>query len=122
TYSINPADSVGTKIYTHNEENFNPDLIDFKAMNIDIKRRYRYKEIGEEKILGKTCQIIQLENGEMNITSKYWLYKFIPLKMEIKILRHLSTYTATKFEENIKIDEHQFDLPSKIKLIKVSNK
>lgn len=122
SYSINPADDLGTKLYTENGDAFNPDLIDFKGLNMVIKKRYHYKELKKDKVLGRDCQVVQVENGEMNIAAKYWLYKFIPLKIEVKIMGSISTFTAIKFEENIPIDVHTFDLPKKLRMIKVKNR
>lgn len=121
TYFINPGDSVGTKMYTKYEDQFNPDQFDFKEFPLHLKKRYRYKELGTETILGRACQMVQLEDGEMNIKGKYWLYKYIPLKMEIRIMNHTSTYKAVSFDENAKVDPHEFDLPAKIEIVKVAN-
>lgn len=121
TYFINPGDSVGTKMYTKHEDQFNPDQFDFKELPLHMKQRFRYKEIGSGKILNRDCKMVQLENGEMNIRGKYWLYKYIPLKMEITIMNHTSTYTAVSFDENAVIDPHAFDLPAKIEIVKVAN-
>lgn len=57
---------------------------------MELKNRYNYKELGTEVILNRTCQIVSLYNKEMKIKAKYWLYKFIPLKMEITIINHTS--------------------------------
>ncbi len=122
TYYINPTDSVGTKLYTENGDQFNPDLIDFKGLGMELKNRYNYKELGTEVILNRTCQIVSLYNKEMKIKAKYWLYKFIPLKMEITIINHTSYIVAKQFEENVEVDKKNFEIPKKINLVKVSNK
>lgn len=118
-YSINPVDSVGTKTYSRFEDNFNPDMIDIKSLNDVLKRQYHYEEKGVESILGRKCKIVSLENREMNVSVRYWIYKYLPLKMEIKIMRDISVIEAESFEENKAIDPEIFAIPKKIKFVKV---
>ncbi len=63
------------------------------------------KKIGKEKILGYECDVWQIPSG------KQWIYKGIPLKLEMTIMGITTTNTATEAKFNIDVPDKYFNLP-----------
>jgi len=63
------------------------------------------KKIGKEKILGYECDVWEIPGG------KQWIYKGIPLKLEMTIMGITTTNTATEAKFNIDVPDKYFKLP-----------
>jgi len=63
------------------------------------------KKTGKEKILGYECDVWEIPGG------KQWIYKGIPLKLEMTMMGITTTNTATEAKFNIDVPEKYFKLP-----------
>jgi hypothetical protein len=63
------------------------------------------KQVGTEKILGYTCDVWEIPGG------KQWIYKGIPLKLQMTIMGVTTTNQATEAKFNINVPDKHFILP-----------
>ena len=63
------------------------------------------KIIGEEKVLGYTCELWKIPGG------KEWAYKGIALRLEMTVMGVKSTMEATSAKFNIAVPDKYFELP-----------
>jgi hypothetical protein len=63
------------------------------------------KIVGQESILGYTCDIWDGLGG------KQWIYKGLPLKIEVSMMGITTTTVATKANFNINVSDKYFQLP-----------
>ena len=68
------------------------------------------KKIGEEAVLGKTCQVWDIQS----LKAKNWVWKNIALKAESGLGGMTTTITAVRVEENAKIPVEKFKIPDGI--------
>lgn len=113
TYSINLDEKKGTKTA-------NKDLMEMMG-NMNQKEAEEYglkvmeqlggRKLGDEMFFGKMCEVYEIEK----LGSKVWSYKWIPLKMEIKLIGNV-VYEAIKFEENVSVPSDKFKVPDGIEV------
>ena len=63
------------------------------------------KKIGKEKILGYNCDIWEIPGG------KQWIYKGVPLKLQVSMMGITTTTTATNAKFNVNVPDKYFKLP-----------
>ena len=63
------------------------------------------KKIGTGKVLGYTCDVWQIPGG------KQWIYKGVPLKLEMTLMGITTTNEATEAKFNVSVPDKYFDLP-----------
>jgi hypothetical protein len=63
------------------------------------------KKVGQEKILGYTCDVWEIPGG------KQWIYKGIPLKLQMTVMGITTTNEATSAEFNKSVPDKYFKLP-----------
>jgi len=80
----------------------------------EMLKRMGGKIIGEEKILGKKCDIWKA------LGVKVWLWKGLPLKVSSKMLGIKRYSEATEIKVDVKIDDSMFKVPEGIKIIDYS--
>jgi len=64
------------------------------------------KKIGTGKILGYTCDIWKIPGG------KQWIYKGVPLKLEMTLMGITTTNEAVEAKFNVSVPDKYFDLPN----------
>jgi len=69
----------------------------------DILDSFGGKMVGEEKFMGKECEIMEV------MGRKSWLYKGITLKAEGSMMGVVNNEVATKIEENIDVPASRFE-------------
>ncbi|MFC1745670.1 hypothetical protein ACFL35_16885 [Candidatus Riflebacteria bacterium] len=104
-YSINLNKKTGIK----NKKVLTP----IKNIDADMKR-YRAKKTGSGSILGRKCDIWEI-NMKM-AKNKTWMWKNIPLKTVVKTMGKTMSTAAIKIEENVVIPEDKFKIPAGIKI------
>lgn len=89
-------------------------------LNLDEKtiKKNKIKEAGEEVVAGKTCKKYEYKVMMMGqpISATAWVYKGITLKTSIKTDFGDMGQTATKIEEDIKVDPAMFTIPEGVKI------
>ncbi len=63
------------------------------------------KKVGKEKVLGYNCDVWQIPGG------KQWIYKGLPLKLEMTLMGITTQTTATEAKFNINVPNKYFKLP-----------
>ena len=63
------------------------------------------KKVGKEKILGYTCDVWEIPGG------KQWIYKGIPLKLQMTVMGITTTNEATSAAFNKSVPDKYFKLP-----------
>lgn len=89
-------------------------------LNLDEKtiKKNKIKEAGEEVVAGKTCKKYEYKVMMMGqpISATAWVYKGITLKTSTKTDFGEMGQTATKIEEDIKVDPALFTIPEGVKI------
>lgn len=89
-------------------------------LNLDEKtiKKNKIKEAGEEIVAGKTCKKYEYKVMMMGqpISATAWVYKGITLKTSTKTDFGDMGQTATKIEEDIKVDPAMFTIPEGVKI------
>lgn len=89
-------------------------------LNLDEKtiKKNKIKEAGEEVVAGKTCKKYEYKVMMMGqpISATAWVYKGITLKTSTKTDFGDMGQTATKIEEDIKVDPAMFTIPEGVKI------
>jgi hypothetical protein len=72
------------------------------------------KIIGDEKVLGRKCIVIELPDpsGQSGMKSRIWYYNGVPLKMK----NDFYDMEAVDIQENVTIPDDRFEVPSGIKM------
>ena len=63
------------------------------------------EKVGKETILGYSCDVWKIPGG------KQWIYKGVPLKLEMKIMGITTTNTATEAKFDVNVPDKYFELP-----------
>ncbi|MGB9702255.1 MAG: hypothetical protein ACPL1A_05945 [Candidatus Kapaibacteriota bacterium] len=113
TYNIDLDKKEGTKIANKEIEELMKSLQgkDLEEIGRKMLEKLNAKKIGNETFLGKNCEVWEIQK----LSSKVWLYKYIPLKTISNIMGTI-TIEATKFEENVSIPADKLKVPSGIKI------
>ena len=77
-------------------------------------KAYDAVKIGQEKILGKKCDVYEMRKLA---NSKVWIYKNIPLKTETNMMGMSFNMVATSFKENASVAHSKFEVPSDVKIV-----
>ena len=89
-------------------------------LNLDEKtiKKNKIKEAGAEVVAGKTCKKYEYKVMIMGqpISATAWVYKGITLKTSTKTDFGDMGQTATKIEEDIKVDPAMFTIPEGVKI------
>lgn len=84
-----------------------PEGGDLEKVGEEIMINMGGKKIGSETLLGKKCEIWEIEK----LMSKIWVWKSIPLKSEIKMMGMNITQIAISVEVDINISADKFKIP-----------
>lgn len=101
----------GTAFKTSNEEyqeiskEITEDMTEaeIEQMGQDIIDALGGERLGNEKFLGKNCEVLKV------MMAKVWIYKGIPLKTEAKVMGITANEVATEIKENISIPASTFE-------------
>jgi hypothetical protein len=86
------------------------------AKQFNKEMNAKSKEIGEEKIAGKPCKIIEttMDMGGMKSTTRTWTWKRFILKSEAEVMGTKTVEVATNVKEKAKIPPGTFTVPRDI--------
>lgn len=109
-YIINNIDKEYSTINAEESEDYGSNIND----DLDLEA---YNKIGQEKILGKNCDILiyEGEDEEGKITNKIWMWKGLILKSEISMEMEgllVSTQMEAKEIKTGNVDQNAFKVPS----------
>lgn len=110
-YSYSPIKKKGTKTVITDDS---PDNINFNDLTKEMADRFHLKKDGTAEILGKTCDVYQMEMPKEHIKGTYYIWKGIPMKVTTSLAGMTVAMEAEKIEENAVIDPKLFELPKDI--------
>ena len=119
-YSINLIDGTGVKTndsYYTSRQDLMGDMTqeEQEEFGKDVFESLGGEITGEEKILGKTCEIVSV------LGSQSWVYKGISLKSDTKVLGIKNLEEAISFDEGIKFPKNLLTPPEGIEIEDLSN-
>ncbi len=88
--------------------------LNFRQLTDEITRQWNLKEKGTETFLGKECTRYSVDNKEYNMKGEYWVWKGIPLKMELEMATSRMVMEAVSVTENADIPADRFEIPGDI--------
>ena len=88
--------------------------LNFRQLTEEVTRQWNLKEKGTETFLGKECFRYSVDNKEYNMKGEYWVWKGIPLKMELEMATSKIVMEAVSVAENADIPAVRFEIPKNI--------
>ncbi|MGE0019677.1 MAG: hypothetical protein AB7S72_08440 [Draconibacterium sp.] len=111
TWQWVPGEKSGSKVHNKMLEDMLADPnFDIKKFSEETMKSLGFEKTGTEVVSGKTCDVYK---GMMGATS--WIWNFIPVKTEVKLLGTKQVMTATKIEIDASIPGSEFDIPGDVK-------
>lgn len=110
-YSWQSGAKTGTK-FKLDESRFDPNNLDFSKMTEEMRKKMNFKEEGTESVKGKECKVASFTTEQMQ--GKVWMWKQIPMKMEMSIVGKTVTSTLKHLEEDPGLAANIFDVPADI--------
>lgn len=109
-YNFDPVKKTGSKIAA------SPGAanIDFENLTEEMQEKMKLKEEGNETCQGKSCVKWSIDNNEMNMKGFYWVWKGIPLKVDLNMGTSKMLMEASSLRENAKIMAEKFEIPADI--------
>lgn len=86
--------------------------MDFSNLTEEWKAKYHYKDEGTETIDGKECKVGSYEVESFR--GKIWMWKQIPVRMELTMSGKSITTNVKNIQENPSIPAGTFDVPSDV--------
>ncbi len=94
-----------------------PDGGDLEKVGEEMMINMGGKKIGTESLLGKECDIWEIEK----LMSKVWVWKSIPLKSEVNMMGMNITQIATNVEVDIDVSADKFKIPEGVVFKDIGN-
>jgi hypothetical protein len=92
--------------------------INYETLSDELKKQFKYTELGKETILGKECNKISVE-VQPGATAILCHYKGIPMRSEANVMGTKIVTDVTELEENINIPADKFNIPSDVTFLDV---
>lgn len=123
-YTIDLVEKTGTKMKVNDALAMTDEMTagysdaQLQQAGEEIMNQFEAKDAGTGTLLGRTCNIMQIEK----LKSKVWTYKKITLKSETAMGGIMGSVNeeATKMEENIVVPASTFKVPAGIEIQDVS--
>lgn len=112
-YSVNLATNTGTKTRNNLFDGMSEN--EKKEMGLEMMKKMGGKKIGQEKVLGKTCDVWEIPSAG----SKTWLWNWIPLKTEVNMGGMKLVYEARKISTTF--DPAKLNKPDNVKYSDMGN-
>lgn len=110
-YSWQTGAKTGSK-FKLDESKFDPNNMDFSRMSEEMRKKLNYKDEGTETVNGKECKVASFSAEQM--TGKVWMWKQIPIKMEMSVVGKTVTATLKSLDENPSFADGTFAVPADI--------
>ncbi len=114
TYKIDLKSKTGTKIKTPylDEMKQAAGSEDLTVVGERIMKKMGGKIIGQEVLLGKRCDIWEIES----VGTKSWVWEWITLKTEVKFMGNSILVKAVKVDVNTSLPSNTFDIPEGVSI------
>ncbi len=110
-YSWSNLAKTGNK-FKLDASNFDPANTDFSKLTDEMRKKLNYKDLGTETVNGKDCKVASFTTEQMQ--GKIWMWKQVPVKMEMSMMGKVITTNVKDINENPNIPAGIFDVPSDI--------
>ena len=111
TYVINWESGTAVKMKTPLYNMF-PKGTDLKNAGEKLMRNMGAEKTGTGTVLGKECNIWEIKKAG----TKLWIWKSIPLKVEVKMMGIEMNQEATSVETDVNVPAGKFEIPKNIKI------
>lgn len=91
-----------------------PNRLNFSQISDEVTKAWNLREHGKESFLDRECIRYSVDNKEYNVKGDYWVYKGIPLKMELEMATSRMVMEAVSLTENAEIPVGRFEIPADI--------
>jgi hypothetical protein len=119
TYTLNMNEKTGTKIKTVvNEEEIDPNNMDFENMSDEIKTKYKIVEKGNQDFAGKNCKVFGMTIEGQD--ASFFVWNNIPLKYEMSQNNMRMIMKAVRIEENPSFPAGIFEIPVDFKIEEIN--
>lgn len=102
---------TGNKIKI-DDTKFDPTKTDFSKLSDEMKKKTNFKEEGTEVLDGRTCKVGSFNTEQMK--GKIWMWKQIPVQMEMDIMGKTITSKLKSLQENVSIPASTFEVPTDV--------
>ena len=116
-YSWQTGAKKGNK-FKLDESRFDPSNTDFSKLSEEMRKKLNYKDEGTETVNGKECKVASFSSEQMK--GKVWMWKQVPVKMEMSIVDKVVTSTLKNLEENPSLPSGTFDVPADVEFREMS--
>lgn len=89
---------------------FDPGKTDFSQLSEEMRKKMNYKDEGTETIDGRECKVASYTTEQMQ--GKIWMWKQVPVKMQMSMMGKVITTNVKSIEENPSIPAGTFDVPA----------
>lgn len=116
-YTWQEGAKTGNKLKL-DDSKFDPRNGDFSKLSEEMKKKMNFKDEGTETVNGKECKVSSYTTEQMK--GKVWMWKQIPVKMEMSVVDKVITSTLKNIEENPSLPAGTFDVPADIEFKEMS--
>ncbi len=109
-YTYEPEKKTGTQVSATG----GPVQINFRELTDELREKMNIREEGTETVLGRPCTKYSVDDLSMNMKGYYWIWKGIPLKMDVDLGMSKMVMEALSMEENADIPAERFEVPAGI--------
>ena len=114
-YNIDLVEKTGTKTKVPTG------MVDAKGMDFSKLTESMMKEMeitqgGHETVLGKKCDVFEMDSKKMGIKGRFLVWENIMLKSESEMGTIKVLSMATKMEDNVSVPADKFMVPSDIEI------
>lgn len=110
-YSWQAGAKSGNK-FKVDDSKFDPGNTDFSRLSDEMKKKLNFKDEGTETIDGRECKVGSFSAEQMQ--GKIWMWKQIPIKMEMNVVGKTVTSKLKTLDENPSFPAGTFDVPADI--------
>lgn len=114
-YSWQSGAKTGNK-FKLDQSKFDPNNL--ANMTEEMKKKLNYKDEGTETIDGRECKVASFSMEQMK--GKMWMWKQVPVKMEMTMMGKVVNSTLKSLEENPSIPAGTFDVPADIEFKEIN--
>ena len=108
-YSWQTGAKTGTK-FKLDKSKFDPS--NMADITDEMKKKLNYKDEGTETVNGKECKVASYTTEQMK--GKMWMWKQVPVKMEMSMMGKVMTSNLKNLEENPSLPSGTFDVPADV--------
>ena len=118
-YSANITLKQGTKVNLASMEDYKN--VNYLNLTDDIKKKYQIQSKGTEQVLGKTCNLYDMNftTQGQSVSGTVWVWNGLVLKSKINAAGTIAEEETTEIQEGARIANEKFELPEGINFMEI---